>query len=60
MIEALGGSYDPALPPVQLRRERARAVPFPLAIALPIFVLIVLNRLFGRRRRGPLARYGDR
>jgi uncharacterized protein len=52
MIETLGGSYDPALPPVQVRESDRAPSPFPLAVALPIFLIIVLNRLFGRRRRG--------
>ena len=51
MIAALGGSYDPALPPVALAPEEPAPSPIPLAIALPIIALIVLNRLFGRRRR---------
>jgi uncharacterized protein len=52
MIETLGGSYNPALPPVQVRESDRAPSPFPLAVALPIFLIIVLNRLFGRRRRG--------
>jgi uncharacterized protein len=52
MIETLGGSYDPALPPVQVRESDRAPSPFPLAVALPIFLIIVLNRLFGQRRRG--------
>jgi uncharacterized protein len=51
MIGALGGSYDPALPPVALQDREPAPSPIPLAVALPILVLIVLNRLFGRRRR---------
>ena len=52
MIETLGGSYDPALPPVQVRESDRAPSPFPLAVTLPIFLIIVLNRLFGRRRQG--------
>jgi uncharacterized protein len=52
MIETLGGSYAPALPPVQVRESDRAPSPFPLAVALPIFLIIILNRLFGRRRRG--------
>ena len=53
MIETLGGSYDPALPPVQVRESDRAPAPFPLALALLIIMIfIVLNRLFGRRRRG--------
>ena len=51
MIEALGGSYQPALPPVAVRPEEPAPSPIPLAIMLPIMALFVLNRLFGRRRR---------
>jgi uncharacterized protein len=51
MIETLGGSYDPAVSPVQVRESERAPSPFPLAIALPIIMIIVLNRLFGRRRR---------
>jgi uncharacterized protein len=51
MIGALGGSYDPALPPVALQDREPAPSPIPLAVALPILALIVLNRLFGRRRR---------
>jgi uncharacterized protein len=57
MIEALGGSYDPALPPVEVRDRDEAPSPIPLAVALPIIALIVLNRLFGRRRRRR-SRYG--
>jgi uncharacterized protein len=50
MIETLGGSYDPALPQVQVRETERAPSPFPLAIALPIIMMIILNRLFGSRR----------
>src|SRR5919106_4934362 len=36
MIETLGGTYEPALPPVQVREHERAPSPFPLAIALPI------------------------
>ena len=53
MIKTLGGSYDPALPAVQVRESDRAPSPFPLAVALPIFLIIVLNRLFGQApRRG--------
>ncbi|MCC2662130.1 MAG: methanol dehydrogenase [Geminicoccaceae bacterium] len=42
MIGALGGSYDPALPPVALQDREPAPSPIPLAVALP---------MFGRRRR---------
>jgi uncharacterized protein len=57
MIRALGGSYEPALPPVEVRPQEPAPSPIPLAVALPIIALIVLNRLFGRRRRRR-SRYG--
>jgi uncharacterized protein len=52
MVQALGGTYDPALPAVQVRGSERAPSPFPLAMALPIIVIIVLNRLFSQRRRG--------
>jgi uncharacterized protein len=58
MIETLGGGYDPALPPVQVRESDRAPSPFPLAIALPIIMLIVVNRLFSQRRRGRYRGYG--
>ena len=59
MIETLGGSYDPALPGVEVPESERAPSPFPLAIALPIIMMIILNRLFSRReRRGPYRRYG--
>jgi uncharacterized protein len=51
MLETLGGSYDPALPPVQVRDREDAPAPWPLAIVLPFILFIVLNRLYGRRRR---------
>jgi uncharacterized protein len=59
MIETLGGSYDPALPAVQIGEGERAPSPFPLAVALPIIMIIVFNRLLGRRgRRGRRRRYG--
>jgi uncharacterized protein len=53
MIETLGGSYDPALPPVQVKESEPAPAPFPLALAmLMIMIFIVFNRLSGRRGRG--------
>jgi uncharacterized protein len=54
MIETLGGSYDPALPPVEVRESERAPSPFPFVVALVIIMIIVLNRLSrrGRRRRG--------
>jgi uncharacterized protein len=51
MIQTLGGSYEPALPPVRVRESDRAPSPFPLAVALPIIMIIILNRLFGQRRR---------
>jgi uncharacterized protein len=59
MIDTLGGSYDPGLPPVQIRESERAPSPFPLAVAFPIIMIIILNRLFGnRRRRGRYRGYG--
>jgi uncharacterized protein len=55
MIETLGGSYDPGLPGVEVRESERAPSPFPLAIALPIIMMIILNRLFSR---GSYRRYG--
>lgn len=61
MIGALGGTYDPALPPVA-ERERADApYPWPLFLATLIVLTWMANRIFSpnrpgrrsRRRRGP-------
>jgi uncharacterized protein len=52
MIETLGGSYDPALRPVQVGESEPAPAPWPLAIVLPFILFIVLNRVYGRRRRG--------
>jgi uncharacterized protein len=58
MIETLGGSYDPALPQVQVRDSERAPSPLPLAIALPIIMMILLNRIFGSRGRGRRSRRG--
>jgi uncharacterized protein len=53
MIETLGGSYEPALPPVQVDESEPEPAPFPVPLALmAIMVFIVLNRLYGRRQHG--------
>jgi uncharacterized protein len=59
MIETLGGRYDPALPPVQVRESERAPAPWPLAIVLPFILIIVLNRMYGRRGR-PSRRRGYR
>ncbi|HEX6103233.1 MAG TPA: TPM domain-containing protein [Alphaproteobacteria bacterium] len=51
MIATLGGSYDPALPPVALQDREPAPSPIPLAVALPILALLFLNRVLGRGRR---------
>jgi uncharacterized protein len=59
MIETLGGSYDPALPPVQVRESDRAPAPFPVALVLlTIMIFIVLNRLSGRRPRGRRGGHG--
>jgi uncharacterized protein len=52
MIDTLGGTYDPALPAVEAREVERAPSPLPLAIMLPIFAIIILNRLSRRRGRG--------
>jgi uncharacterized protein len=53
MIGALGGSYDPALPPVAAADREEAPFPFPLALALVILLILLLNRILGERRHGP-------
>jgi uncharacterized protein len=50
MIETLGGSYNPALPPVEVR-DQSPPWPFPVALALPVIVIILFNMMSGERRR---------
>ena len=52
MISTLGGTYDPALPAVEAQEREQAPSPLPLAVMLPIFAIIVLNRLSRRRGRG--------
>ncbi len=49
IIQTLGGTYNPALPPVQVR-DQAPPWPFPLAIVLPVILIILFNQFSGRRR----------
>jgi uncharacterized protein len=58
MIATLGGSYDPALAPARAPESERAPSPFPLAIALPIIMIILLNLLFSQRRRGRFRNYG--
>jgi uncharacterized protein len=58
MIDTLGGSYDPALAPVQVPKSDRAPSAFPLALALPIIMIIVLNLLFAQRRRSRFRGYG--
>ena len=55
MIRTLGGTYNPALPPVQVRDDRA-PTGFPLLLALPVILIILFNVFSGqggrRQRRG--------
>ena len=53
MIGALGGSYDPALPPVRVGEREEAPFPLPLALALMILLILLLNRVLGERRHGP-------
>jgi uncharacterized protein len=53
MIGALGGSYDPVLPPVQVSEREEAPFPLPLALALIILLILLLNRILGGRRHGP-------
>jgi uncharacterized protein len=59
MIETLGGSYDPALPPVEVQEGEPAPAPFPLALAmLTIMIFIVVSRLSSRRQQGRRGRGG--
>jgi uncharacterized protein len=52
MIEALGGSYNPALPPVQVQEEPP-PWPFALVLVMPVVLIILFNAMSGQdRRRG--------
>ena len=61
IIETLGGSYNPALAPVRVRDQQP-PTGFPLALVLPVILIILFNRFFGGRPgrryrrgyRGPL------
>ena len=53
MIGALGGSYDPVLPPAQVGEREEAPFPLPLALALIILLILLLNRVLGGRRHGP-------
>ncbi len=57
IIEALGGSYDPALPPVQVS-ERERSSPLGALPVILIIGILLLNRVLGggRHRRGRRSR----
>jgi uncharacterized protein len=57
MIDTLGGSYDPALAPVQVPESARAPSAIPFAILLPIIMIILLNVLFNRRR-GRFRGYG--
>ncbi len=50
IIETLGGSYNPALPPARVR-DQSPPWPFPLALVLPVILIILFNRFSGRGRR---------
>jgi uncharacterized protein len=48
MIQTLGGTYNPALPPVRVQEERP-PWPFPLLLALPVILIILFNRFSDQR-----------
>ena len=51
MIEALGGTYDPALPPVRVS-ERERSSPLGALPVILIIGMLLLNRVLGGGRSG--------
>jgi uncharacterized protein len=60
MIRTLGGTYNPALPPVRTRQQR-QPWPFPLLLALPVILIILFNRFSDQRdQRGRRYRRGYR
>ena len=57
IIQTLGGTYNPALPPVQVR-DQAPPWPFPLAIVLPVILIILFNMWSRGNRRRDSRGYG--
>ena len=57
IIQTLGGSYNPALPPARVQ-DQGPPWPFPLMILLPVILIILFNRFSGRRERGYRRGYG--
>jgi uncharacterized protein len=53
MIGALGGSYDPALPPAPARERQEAPFPMPIFLAMVILLIWLANRIFSPRRGGP-------
>jgi uncharacterized protein len=53
IVAALGGAYDPTLPPVQVSGRDDAPFPLPLALALVILLTLLLIRVLGPRRHGP-------
>jgi len=53
IVGALGGAYDPTLPPVEVGGRDDAPFPLPLALALVILLTLLLNRILGPRRHGP-------
>jgi uncharacterized protein len=53
MIGALGGSYDPALPPTAARERQEAPFPMPIFFAMVILLIWLANRIFSPRRGGP-------
>jgi len=53
ILEALGGAYDPALPAAPVSGREDAPFPLPLAFALVILLMLLVNRILGPRRHGP-------
>jgi len=53
IVGALGGAYDPTLPPVAAAEREEAPFPLPLAFGLAMLLMLLLNRILGERRHGP-------
>jgi uncharacterized protein len=53
IVGALGGAYDPTLPPVAAAERDQAPFPLPLAFGLAMLLMLLLNRILGERRHGP-------
>jgi uncharacterized protein len=54
MIGALGGSYDPSLPPTPAGGREEAPFPMPIFLAMIILLIWLASRIFSPRRSGPL------